>query len=197
MKAGFAVAIALGLAALPANAQKFSDSYTFLKAVKERDGAKAEDLLKSPGSLVINTKDMSSGEAALHVVTKGRDRSWLAFLLSKGARADIEDRQGNTPLIIAAQLGWLEGADLLLRSRARVDQGNRRGETPLMFAVQNRDVPMIRFLLGRGANPKKTDNVTGYSAIDHAKRDARDAAILKMLEAPPAAAGRDVPGPKL
>jgi ankyrin repeat protein len=196
-KLSLAGAIALGLVAVPAAAQRYSDGYTFLKSVRERNGGEVERLLAVPSSTVINTKDTSSEEGALHIVTRGRDLTWLAFLLSKGARADIQARDGTTALIIAAQLGWVEGADVLLRGRAPVDQSNRRGETPLIFAVQNRDQAMVRLLLSKGADPKRTDSSTGMSAIDHARRDPRAAAILKALQAPAAKPGREIAGPKL
>jgi len=190
-------AIALGTIAGPAAAQRYSDSFTFLKSVRERDGNEVERLLAIPSSTVINTKDITSGEGALHIVTRGRDYNWLAYLLKKGARPDIQTRDGTTPLIIAAQLGWVEGANLLLLGRAAVDQANGRGETPLMLAVQNRDQAMVRLLLGKGADPKRTDNATGLSAIDYARRDPRAAGILKLLEAPPAKPAREIAGPKL
>jgi ankyrin repeat protein len=195
MKLGLAAALALGVMTAPAAAQQFSDSYTFLKAVKERDGAKAEGLLARPSAAVLNAKDSSSGEGALHVVTRGRDLSWLGFLLSKGARADIQNRDGDTPLILATQLGWVEGANVLLRVGANVDLPNRQGETPLMFAVRNADAAMVRLLMSKGANPKRPDNVTGYSALDHAKQNVRAAAIVKLLEAAPAKPGREIAGP--
>lgn len=195
LKVGIAAAIALGLTALPAAAQKFSDGYTFLQGVKERDGNKVEPLLSAPGSVIINSKD-GNGEGALHIVTRGRDSTWLRFLLAKGARADIQNKTGDTPLIIAAQLGWMEGAELLLQRRASVDTPNGRGETPLMFAVRNRDVAMTRLLLSKGANPKRTDSVAGYSALDYARQDQRAAAIVKLLEAPQMPA-REIAGPKL
>jgi ankyrin repeat protein len=195
MKLGFAAALALGLLTVPAAAQKFSDSYTFLKAVKERDGSTAENLLARPSTAVLNAKDSSSGEGALHILTRGRDRGWLAFLLGKGARADIQNKDGDTPLMLAAQLGWIEGVDLLLRSGANVDLPNRQGETPLMFAVRNVDSDMVRLLISKGANPKRTDNITGHSALDHARKNARAASVLKLLEAAPAKPARQAAGP--
>ena len=182
LKLGLAAALSLGLAAAPAAAQKFSDSYTFLKSVKERNGAEVERLLSSPSSTVVNAKESSTGEGALHVVARGRDLNWLTFLLSKGARPDIQDRNGTTPLAIAAQLGWVDGAEMLLRMRAAVDLPNNRGETPLILAVQKRDAAMVRLLLGKGANPKRTDSAAGYSALDYARQDPRAATVLKMLE---------------
>ena len=195
LKLALAAAISLGMAAAPAAAQKFSDSFTFLKSVKERDGTEVQRLLASPSSTVINTRDSSTGESALHIVARGRDLNWLTFLLGKGARPDSQDRNGTTPLAVAAQLGWVEGAEMLLRGRAAVDLPNNRGETPLILAVQKRDAAMVRLLLGKGANPKRTDSAAGYSALDYARRDPRAASVLKMLET--AKPAREIAGPKL
>ena len=181
--------------AVPASGQQsFSDSFNFLKAVRERDGSKVTDLVSEPGSIVINTRDRGSGEGALHIVVRGRDSNWLAFLLGKGARPDLQSNRGETPLTLAAQIGWVEGAEILLSKRASVNLPNSRGETPLILATQRRDVAMIRLLLSRGADPKRTDNVAGMSALDYARQDPRAGAVLKMLEAK-AAAARPVSGP--
>ncbi|MDT9599541.1 ankyrin repeat domain-containing protein [Sphingosinicella rhizophila] len=187
--------LALGLLAIPAAAQQVSDSYAFLKAVRDRDGNKVQSLIGSPGATVINTRERGSGEGGLHILARERDLTWLGFLLSRGAKPDIQNENGDTPLGLAAQLGWVDGAEELLRRRASVDLANNRGETPLILAVHARDLPMVRLLLAKGANPKKSDNVAGYSAIDYARQDARTAAILKLLESPPAPP-RAVAGPK-
>ncbi len=180
---------------VPASGQMtFSDSFNFLKAVRERDGDKVTNLVAEPGSVVINTRDRSSGEAALHIVVRGRDLNWLAFLLGKGARPDIQTNRGETPLTLAAQIGWVEGAEQLLAKRASVDLANGRGETPLILATQRRDISMVRLLLNRRANPKRTDNVAGMSALDYAKQDPRAGAVLKLLEAQ-AAPTKPVAGP--
>jgi ankyrin repeat protein len=187
--------LVLALAAVPASAQmSYSDSYTFLKAVKERDAAKVTELVGSAtGTIVVNSRDRTNGEGALHYMVRARDLTWLAFLLGKGARPDIQSNRGDTPLTLAAQIGWLEGAEQLLARRASVDLANGRGETPLILATQRRDLAMVRLLLGRRADPKRTDSVAGMSALDYARQDPRAAAVLKLLEAKvapkPAAAG--------
>ena len=188
------VSMILVLAA-PAAAQfNFSDGFTFLKAVRERDGDKVTDLVSQPGNVVINTRDRGTGEGALHIVVRGRDLNWLTFLLGKGARPDIQTNRGDTPLTLAAQIGWLDGVELLLARRAGVDVPNGRGETALIIAAQRRDLPMVRLLLGKNANPKRTDNVAGMSALDYARQDPRAAPVLKLLEAK-AAPTKPVAGP--
>ena len=52
--------------AAPATAQ-FSDSYNFLKAVREANGDEAMKYLNKPGAPVLNTRDPSTGETALHI----------------------------------------------------------------------------------------------------------------------------------
>jgi ankyrin repeat protein len=178
-----AATIVLMLAVPASGQQPFSDSFTFLKAVRERDGAKVTELVSQPGSIVINARDRGSGEGALHIVVRGRDLNWLAFLLGKGARPDVQSNRGDTPLTLAAQIGWLEGAEELLSRRASVDFANGRGETALILATQRRDLAMVRMLLARRADPKRPDRVAGMSALDYARQDPRSGAVLKLLEA--------------
>lgn len=191
---GLTISIAMGALAMPALAQGYSDSYLFLKAVRERDGKKVSDFVSTPGSVVINARDHDTGNAALHYVVQNRDIGWLSFLIGKGARVDIQNGDGMTPLAIAAQGGWAEGVQALLSRQASVDLANNRGETPLILAVQSRDIVTVRLLLAKGANPNRPDRVSGYSALDYAKRDNRSAAILKALET--ATPAKPAAGPK-
>lgn len=165
----------------PAFAQ-FSDSYNFLKAVEDRDGAEAEKFINEPGSVIINTKRDGSGETALHIVTARRDSTWLGFLLQKGANPNIADRRGTTPLMLATQLGFIDGAEWLIKYKAAVDATNRSGETALIRAVQLRNPDMVRLLLKAGANPDKRDTVAGLSAREYAAQDGRNSAILAIIE---------------
>lgn len=188
--------VLLGLLAPGVAFAQFSDSYNFLKAVKDRDGSKTTEIISKPGNVIIDTRDSSSGETALHIVTRERDATWMRFLLARGAKTDIRDLRGNTPLMIAAQIGFLEGAQALLAKRASVDLTNSSGETPLIRAVQNRDTAMVQILMANGANPNKVDSSAGLSARDYALRDRRSAAILKLLETTkPASTGPKPAGP--
>lgn len=177
----FAALMALLLWPTLAMAQ-FSDGYNFLKAVRDGDVSKMQELIGKPGVTTINTRDLGTGETALHIVVNRRDSVWLAFLLSKGADANLADKSGTTPLMLATRLRYAEGVQLLLDGGAQVDKTNNSGETPLIRAVQQHDMALIRLLVKNGANPDKRDTLAGMSARDYAVRDGRNDAILEILD---------------
>ena len=78
--------------------------------------------------------------------------------------------------------GYADAVELLLSSGAKVDLANRMGETPLIIAVQQRELPVVKLLLAKGANPDKPDAAAGYTARDYAKRDTRARDILAAIE---------------
>jgi ankyrin repeat protein len=189
------VMLAVMAMSVPAAAQ-FSDSYNFLKAVKDKDGGKATEILDKPGNTVINTRDADTGETALHIVTKRGDATWVGFLLQKGASPNSRDREGNTPLMLAAQSRWAEGVGIFLIVRSQVDLQNRLGETALQKAVQNRDSVIAKALIDAGASPDLTDN-SGTSARALAENDPRASAIAKLFKDVPTRKARPAQGPSL
>jgi uncharacterized protein len=188
---------ALLLAAAPATAQFQSASYKFLQAVKDSKNQDVEDALNKPGSSIINTRDPSSGEGALHIVVKRGDATYLRFLLAKGADPNLRDGRGNTPLILAVIGGYADLVPILTQRGANLNQGNSSGETPLIMAVHRRDTSMVHDLLAAGADPDQRDIVAGQSARDYAKTDTRSPVIAKMLADAPVVKKKVVSGPKL
>lgn len=176
MAAGAAAAMAA-----PALGQKMSEGFEFLKAVKDRNGAKATAALDKPGSTVVNARDLASGEGALHIVVQRRDPVWLRFLIGKGANPNLADKNGVTPLQLASNLGWSEGVEILVGRGASVDVANSAGETPLISAIHRRDVELVRALLKAGANPDRSDN-SGRTARDYALLLGPQSAILAELD---------------
>ncbi len=169
------------LAPYPVQAQ-FSKGYKFLEAVRKRNGNDVAEALNDPAGTVVNTKDITSGETAMHVVTARRDLGWMQFFIQKGANVNARDVRGVTPMEIAARLGFHEGAQLLVDSKARVDEPNTAGETPLISAVHQRDVAMMRILLKAGANPERSDN-SGRSARAYAALGAKGNSLIAEIEA--------------
>lgn len=176
-KIGLAGALLSAVLAMPVQAQFFSDGYEFLKAVKDRDGDAATQALNEPGSTIINARDLSTGETALHITVARRDVLWTKFLIQRGANPNIRDKKGVSPLQLAVGLGFIEGVEALLDAGAEIDINDTAGETPLIAAVHRRDVPLIRLLLSKGANPDRTDN-SGRSARDYAELSISNRAIV-------------------
>lgn len=175
----FSVLLAASLAA-PAQAQ-FSDSYKFLEAVRKKQGEEVTEKLDEPGTTIINTRDSTTGETALHIVTARRDLTWMSFLIGRGANVNVRDAKGITPLVLATNLGFVEGVDLLITQKARVDESNNAGETPLITAVHNRNIQLMRTLLKAGANPDRADN-SGRSARDYALLEGQNGALINEIK---------------
>lgn len=174
-----------------------SESYKFLQAVKDGKGNDVIAMVDRPGSSIINARDITSGEGALHIVVKRGDATYLRYLLQKGADPNLRDGKGTTPLLLAVIGGHAELVPLLIAGKANVNLGNGAGETPLILAVQRRDVEMTRTLLAAGADADQTDNAAGMSARDYARRDGRNPALAKLLEDAPKRARRAAAGPRL
>ncbi len=168
--------------AVPAGAQLYSEGYQFLKAVKDREGEEATDMLDEPGSTVVNSRDISSGETGLHITVDRRDLTWTKFLLQKGANPNIADNRGRTPLIAAAQIGFVEGVQALVDAGARLDVGNETGETPLIAAVHARNIELIGVLIAAGADPDRADNA-GRTARDYATMPGVSGRVINAIEA--------------
>lgn len=182
-----ALALACGILAVAvaapdaAYAQNYSKGYKFLENVRKKEGQEATDALAEPGTTVINTRDVTTGDTALHVVVARRDATWLSFLLGKGADPNIRNAKGETPLMLASNLNFVEGVQLLIDGSAKVDEPNSTGETPLISAVHRRDLVLIRMLLKAGASADRADS-SGRSARDYAKLD-RSGTLTNEIEA--------------
>ena len=185
-KLAFAIiaAAALALPAGLATAQTYQgdDGLNFVKAVRDADGDKAQQLLSGRPPGLVNFKD-TDGQTGLNIAILRNDEQWTAFLLNKRADPNLAGKGGDTPLIAASRAGFDSATEWLLELGAKVDATNKQGETPLIVAVQTRDPKIVAMLLDAGANPDKADHAAGFSARDYAARDARARDILKLIEA--------------
>jgi ankyrin repeat protein len=171
------LALSLAVVAAPVSAQFKTKGSSFLKAVEDREGDEATKALKEPGSIVVNTRDITTGETGLHIVTKRDDVLWIKFLTQNGANPNIRDKKGVTPLQIAATLGSVPSVEALLKAGADVNDANAAGETALIAAVHNRNTGLMRVLLANSANADHNDN-SGRSARDYAALMSSNSQIL-------------------
>jgi uncharacterized protein len=161
----------------------FSNFYNNIaRAAAANDVAKVRTLISSGNN--VNQAEEDSQRTGLHAVAINGNLQIAAILIKAGARIDVRDNLGNTPLIYAADHGHLEMAKLLMDVGAQVDAENKNGMTPLMIAAKDGEVEMVRTLLARGANPNKSD-YTGRDPLGWALDSHRPAiiAILKDAQA--------------
>lgn len=186
----------VAMLAAPVAAQQQSESYKFLQAIKEAKGNDVIAMLDRPGSTIVNARDLTSGEGALHIVVKRGDETYLRYLLQKGADPNLRDARGNTPMLLAVQGGQRDMIPILAAAKANPNLGNQSGVTPLILAVQGRSIDMVRLLIAAGADPDQADVMAGLSARDYATQDSRNPAIAKLFAETPKKARPAVSGPK-
>lgn len=99
-------------------------------------------------------------------------------LLNHGADLNIQDNDGNTALMYAADQGLSDIFELLLEGGADPDIQNRSGNTALMMASYQDHTEIVRLLLDHGADPN-IKNRFGNSALMRAEeRGYNDIATL-------------------
>jgi len=97
-------------------------------------------------------------------------------------RGDIElpDKNGLTPLLVAAYYGHTAVVKYLCQEGARVNADDNKGWTALMFAAYYNYLEIGKILLAHNAD-KKMKNPKGYTAYDYAKKYGHHD-IARLLE---------------
>lgn len=131
----------------------------------------------------INSRD-ATGNTPLMQAIRYSDRKTfrVQLLLDQGADVNAINKNGQTALIIATDLGHVNIASLLLDRGANINAADNDGMTALMLAAQQHIKPMVKLLLDRHADINLT-NRAGQTALMLA-RDANDddKDIIHILE---------------
>jgi ankyrin repeat protein len=95
-------------------------------------------------------------------------KALVEILLAHGASVAVTNREGITPLHLAASLGKTNIIEVLLKHGADINARNSGGSTPLIWAVSGGQNSAVEFLLQHGADPN-IRNDSGNTALDLAK----------------------------
>lgn len=155
---------------------EFYDEYTLLEACLEYDFEAVQNILDdTPTDEELNERDQSGKTALCHACASGLLP--IVQLLSEVSGVDVNqgDKEGNTPLIFAAQAGYREIVRILLHEfrKIRVDHKNKAGFTALMKAALQGRTSCAKLLLYAGANPKLRDNGRQLCAEEWARFTGR------------------------
>jgi hypothetical protein len=103
-------------------------------------------------------------------------------LVGRGANVNARDDYGYTPLMWAAQEGYIQTLEALIKRGADVNARDKAGRTALLIATVKGHQAIVKSLLAHRADPTLKAN-NGISALEYA-RLYRMAAIQRMMEAP-------------
>ncbi|GFR88151.1 ankyrin repeat-containing protein [Elysia marginata] len=95
------------------------------------------------------------GRTALMVAASYREDGCcrcVEHLIDAGSNLDLEDRDGDTALMLALQCYSTDVATLLLENGACVNTVSQSGETPLKLALQTESDEVLALLLAKGAH---------------------------------------------
>jgi ankyrin repeat protein len=153
--------------------------------LQESWSATVETLLNNGADIEAKNED---GSTPLDWAAAFAQTDILKLLIQRGAKTNVTDRYGNTPLISAAcecAVATMNSAydvmKILLDQGANVNARNKDGKTALMMASgMTGDAAVLGLLLQNGADPLAKDH-KGNTALSLAKQSRREdkMAILK------------------
>jgi len=123
--------------------------------------------------LLGDNKDLEDGRVAVQKVLKDKIKNDHAKILQKllklGARPDVHDVAGYTPLhhcvSVFGNSKTQEMAGILIKAGADINAQNRYGWTPLFESVRTIQPVFISFLLRHGADPHVKEHNKGLTPL--------------------------------
>ncbi|WP_374173039.1 ankyrin repeat domain-containing protein [Flavobacterium tructae] len=140
------------------------------------------------------TATSKSGENVLHLLAnKPNQGEIIAYFLAKGVDANKINKDGNTPLMIAAGARETAALEKLLPVTKNINLQNAKGESALTFSVRSGTPEAVATLLSKGAdvNVKDKDGnnlgvylVQSYRPVGREANAAQDPfeAKIKLLQ---------------
>lgn len=100
----------------------------------------------------VNSRNLRTGDTALHVAVEWRRPRVILFLLEKGALVDMSNEDGLSPLQLAVKTDNCEAISILLQKGAHVDARSFSGLSALQIAAQKKHWVAFDLLVIGGAN---------------------------------------------
>lgn len=111
------------------------------------------------------------GRSALHLAAWNNDVEVLELLLSVGAKHDLRDKAGLTPLIGAAKNGHVDAIRSLTKGGANISlRDSNNGMTPLHWAAQHGHAGAVKALVEEGVQVSIKDQ-NGLTAMHYALKN--------------------------
>lgn len=89
--------------------------------------------------------------AQIHQYSNDYDAQVMELFISRGANIEYRGFWGNTPLLKAAEDGFLAGAQVMIKAGANVNAVGGDGRTALEIAAENGNTAIVKILKSAGA----------------------------------------------
>lgn len=116
----------------------------------------------------------------LHASEQG-DLNVVKQMITSGTHIEIEDKDGNTPLILASREGHLEVVKFLLEKGASLEAKNHRDNTALNLASWNGHLEVVKLLLAHDVELEHR-NMHGYTPLMQAAHNGHLEIVQLLLE---------------
>lgn len=109
-------------------------------------------------------------ELSMHFAREGMTEDLVGFL-DHGLPVDVQDADGNTPVMLAAYHGHAATVRALIEHGADIDVRNHRNQSPLAGALFKGEDEVVRLLIGAGADldagtPTARDTAAMFDRLD-------------------------------
>jgi len=113
-----------------------------------------EILIESNDKIDLNIRNLN-GETLLFAASRKNDKESIKVLLDAGAKIDMPDYEGITPMMHASQHSYLDIVKFLVEKGANVNKKSTYGYTALSLNMGflDRDEKIVKILLDAGADP--------------------------------------------
>jgi ankyrin repeat protein len=161
-----------------------AEEFRLIDAVKRQDEAGVRLLLKQK---VDPEARLADGTTALHWAAHRNHLGIAQALLQAGAKVNVVNELGVTPLVLAGETGNGDMVTAFLEAGAKPNVLTVAGESPLMAASRSGSLTAVAALLKHGADPNAVEKTRGQTALMWAVAAQQPGAVRLLL-----AAGADV-----
>ena len=102
------------------------------------------------------------------------------LLLEHGADVNIQDNEGNSPLLLSFRQGFFSISQLLVNAGFHTKLRSKARETLLYKTVTQKYVPLFKLLLENEADVNKRDRWAGQTPL-HKAVTQKDVPLVKLL----------------
>lgn len=114
-----------------------------------------------------NMKNVENGDYLIHLAAVNPKA--LKVLISSGAKVNVKNKMGRTPLFIALGTGNAESANILLKNGANKDTTDKGGKTPLHYAAAKLNFKAVNYLVSNGLKINARDK-EGHTPLYRARQ---------------------------